>query len=126
MHNTEHTEQVTLVRWFRDTYPAGHYRIFAVPNGEFRHKSVAQRLNSEGVTSGISDLIILDRVKHRVLFLEMKKTRKTLKNGSPSKENLASPEQIEFLEFVNGIECCDGIVAYGYLEAKELVTQWLD
>lgn len=126
MHNTEHTEQVTLVRWFRDTYPSDYYRIFAVPNGDFRHKSVAQRLHSEGVTAGISDLIILDKVKHQVLFLEMKRKRRVLKNGSLSKENLASPEQIEFLDFVNGIEHSSGVVAYGYLDAKRCILKWLD
>jgi hypothetical protein len=90
MQDTEHAHQVTVVNWFRKTYP--NYLIYAVPNGELRAMSVAQRLKAEGVVSGIPDLeIIIDNgVTIRV---EMKKE----KGGVVSKEQKAIHAKMEEL-----------------------------
>ena len=90
MQDTEHVHQVTLVNWFRKNYP--DYLIYAVPNGELRAMSVAQRLKAEGVVSGIPDLEILipNGITIRV---EMKKE----KGGNVSKEQKAIHATMERL-----------------------------
>lgn len=53
---SEHDEQVAFVRWFRLKYKG--VRIFAIPNGGWRHITVATKLKAEGVCSGVPDLFI--------------------------------------------------------------------
>lgn len=70
--DSEHAHQVTFVNWFRDKYP--DCLIFAIPNGEIRAISVAKRLKSEGVVSGIPDLCCL-MSGGITLWIEMKKEK---------------------------------------------------
>ncbi len=70
--SSEHLEQVTAVNWFRKEYPK--CLIFAVPNGDLRAVSVAQRLKHEGVTAGIPDLCIIFE-NGKTVWIEMKKTK---------------------------------------------------
>lgn len=67
----EHDIQVSCISWFRYEYP--RYLIFAVPNGGSRHAIEAANMKREGVTAGVSDLIIV--ADHKVLFVEMKDRR---------------------------------------------------
>lgn len=71
---SEHVEQRNFVKWFRQNHEE---RIFAIPNGEKRHKSVASRLKAEGVSAGVPDLFIPEW--H--LWIEMKRQ----KGGTVSK-----------------------------------------
>lgn len=73
---TEHEEQREFVRWFRLAHPG--VRIFAIPNGGFRAKSVAARMKAEGVSPGVPDLFI----PAWRLWVEMKRS----KGGSQSAE----------------------------------------
>lgn len=60
MRQEEHRIQCAIVKWFYYAYPA--YRggcMFAVPNGGHRNIQTAARLKAEGVTSGVSDLLLL-------------------------------------------------------------------
>ena len=60
MRQEEHRIQCAIVKWFYYAYPA--YRggcLFAVPNGGHRNIQTAARLKAEGVTSGVSDLLLL-------------------------------------------------------------------
>ena len=60
MRQEEHRIQCAIVRWFYYAYPA--YRggcLFAVPNGGHRNIQTARNLKAEGVTSGVSDLLLL-------------------------------------------------------------------
>lgn len=66
---SEHSEQVAFVRWFRIEYPG--VRIFAIPNGSYRHKTTAERLKAEGVMSGVPDLYV--PAWH--LWIEMKRQK---------------------------------------------------
>lgn len=50
---------------------------FAIPNGGFRHKRVAEELRAEGVVAGVPDICIVWR--GRVFFIEMKAARGTLR-----------------------------------------------
>lgn len=60
MTHAEHKIQASIVDWFAYAYP--QYRgglFFAVPNGGHRDIQTAARLKAEGVTAGVSDLILL-------------------------------------------------------------------
>ena len=60
MRQEEHRIQCAIVKWFYYAYPA--YRggcLFAVPNGGHRNIQTARNLKAEGVTSGVSDLLLL-------------------------------------------------------------------
>lgn len=60
MRQEEHRIQCAIFKWFYYAYPA--YRggcLFAVPNGGHRNIQTARSLKAEGVTSGVSDLLLL-------------------------------------------------------------------
>ena len=60
MRQEEHRIQCAIVKWFYYAYPA--YMggcLFAVPNGGHRNIQTARALKAEGVTSGVSDLLLL-------------------------------------------------------------------
>ena len=60
MRQEEHRIQCAIVKWFYYAYP--QYRgglFFAVPNGGHRNIQTARNLKAEGVTSGVSDLLLL-------------------------------------------------------------------
>ena len=82
---TEHIEQVVVVNWMRTKHPK-HW-IFAIPNGEKRHMSVAKRLKAEGVTSGVPDLFI----PSLRLWIEMKRIK-----GSKTTQ-----EQKDWIKYLN-------------------------
>ena len=72
---TEHEEQKKVMAWVDEMTP--HFPelglLFAVPNGGFRHKSVAIKMKAEGVRAGVSDLMLpVARRGFYGLFLEMK------------------------------------------------------
>lgn len=69
----EHRLQVDCVNWFRLQYPKIAHAIFAIPNGGSRNKVEAARMKLEGVTAGVSDLILLkSNSKYGALCIEMK------------------------------------------------------
>lgn len=60
MRQEEHRIQCAIVKWFYYAYP--QYRgglFFAIPNGGHRNIQTARALKAEGVTSGVSDLLLL-------------------------------------------------------------------
>ena len=65
----EHAEQVTFLAEFKKAWPDTW--IFAIPNGEYRSPTVANRLKLEGVSPGVPDLYIPE---WRV-WVEMKRTK---------------------------------------------------
>lgn len=103
---SEHLEQVTAVRWFRDNYPG--VLIFSIPNGGFRHKAVAEKMRLEGAVPGIPDLMI----PAWRLFVEMK--AETGGRLSP-----AQKEQIAYLESV-GYRC---LVCHGFESFRDAIIQ---
>lgn len=77
---TNHAEsnlQRQCVAWFRYQYPADALMLFAVPNGGGRSVVEASIMKEEGVTAGVSDLILLEsRGGWGCLCLEMKTEKK--------------------------------------------------
>lgn len=101
---TEHQEQVNFVNWMECNYP--EHRLFAIPNGDKRHLSVAKRLKAEGVRPGVPDLFM----PSLFLFIEMKR----IKGSSTSKE------QKEWIKYLNENNYT-AVICKGAEEAKQAV-----
>jgi len=86
-------------------------RIFAIPNGGARGKSTAGRLKAEGVSAGVPDL----HVPAWAFWLEFKRR----------KGGVVSPEQKEWLEYLNTIGH-KAVVARGMDEAIREAEQRLE
>jgi len=73
---SELEEQSQLVAWAQDAQQA-HPELrllFAIPNGEHRHWTVAKRLKAQGVRAGVPDLFLpAPRSGWHGLFLELKR-----------------------------------------------------
>lgn len=73
MNHIESKIQQNCVKWFRLQYPKYDKLLFAVPNGGARNKREAGIMKGEGVTAGVSDLILLlSRKGYGALCIEMK------------------------------------------------------
>ena len=102
---SEDHEQMTLVQWFRRTYP--EVRIFSVPNGGHRHPAVAAKMKATGVVKGVPDLF----VPAWRLWIEMKRA----KGGS------LSPEQKDWIAYLEGVGYWV-IVGKGAENAKQQIS----
>jgi len=123
--NSEHSEQVLLIRWCRENegrYPALRL-IYAVPNGEIRHPAVANRLQAEGVKRGVPDLFLpAMRAIYGGLYIEMKKASAKPKRGGSGG---MSPEQMDWR--VSLIEAgYRHAVCYGFEEARKEIEDYLN
>lgn len=112
----EQKEQIVLHKYCK------HKKLisFAVPNGGSRNRLEAINMKHEGVTAGISDYVVI--LPHKILFIEMKRQRKKLKSGKLSTENLASKEQLAFIESLKTTIYAEGRVCYGAKEAIEFIN----
>ena len=78
----EHRLQTRMVHWFRLQFREMSHALFAVPNGGRRDAISGARLKAEGVTAGVSDLILLKSNRfYGALLIEVK-----TKIGRQSKE----------------------------------------
>jgi len=105
--STEHNEQAGFIIWFRNRYP--HVLIFAIPNGGYRDKATAAKLQVEGVVPGIPDLC----VPEWRLWIEMKR-----KGGNISNQQRLIINQL--LEIGHTV-----IVGYGAEDASRQVLDFL-
>lgn len=103
---SEHVEQVTLINWFRATYP--DVRIFAIPNGGWRDQNTAKKLKAEGVDSGVLDVFI----PAWRLWIEMKR----------QKGGRLSPEQKSWKEYLEGTGY-RVIVGRGFEDARRQIEE---
>ena len=78
-HQEEHEEQRMLMQWwalYSKSKGLSECLLFAIPNGGFRHISVAMKLKQEGVRAGVPDLFLaLPSGNYHGLFIEMKKAK---------------------------------------------------
>lgn len=73
MKNGEHNLQEGCIKWFRLQYPQYAKRLFAVPNAGKRANGRGKYFVREGLTKGVSDLILLIPNKHYSgMVIEMK------------------------------------------------------
>lgn len=59
MRHTESETQRFCVKWFRLQYPQLAKLLFAVPNGGARNLTEAAIMKGEGVTAGVSDMLLM-------------------------------------------------------------------
>ena len=79
--------QRQCVAWFRLQYPKHAKLLFAVPNGGARSRVEAAIMKAEGVTAGVSDLILLEpRGGYGALCIEMKREDKSSRQSARQKE----------------------------------------
>lgn len=85
-HVESHMQRM-CVGWFRLQYPAVGKLLFAVPNGGARSRTEAAIMKAEGVTAGVTDLILLvGRGGFNALCIEMKTTARESKLTLPQAE----------------------------------------
>ena len=126
MKKIEHHEQIKLVNYLSILERQGKIiTFFAIPNGGSRNSIEAKNLKREGVKAGVSDMQVI--LKDKVLFIEMKRPPKRLKNGKLSYSGISvSDKQKEFIECVRGSKVCEARVCYGFDEAREFVDGELE
>lgn len=124
MKGQEAEEQKDLVRWLE----LNGYDFFAIVN-EYnmayrdRKKSIISAIvdRQMGKKRGVSDLVIF--LGDKILFLEMKRPRRKLKNGQLSKEDLQNQDQKEFEKIVSKYEYAIYRIAYGYEDAVNIINE---
>lgn len=85
--------QRSCVRWFREEFPGHALMLFAVPNGGGRSRVEGAILKGEGVTAGVSDLILLEaRGGFGALCIEMKTRSKRSGQSDRQREWQAAAE----------------------------------
>lgn len=126
---TEYQEQVLFVSYLQklklEKKIIEYFAIANENNMSFTNKTVAiiqsNKAKASGKKSGVSDICII--LKNRVLFIEMKKSLKILKNGTPSYSGInVSDNQIKFIETVNKSDSVSATICYGYLDAKNTIN----
>jgi len=125
---SEEEEQKKVVQYLRLLENKKKIVTFFAPVNENKqskaNRTMAIRLATKakavGKRAGVSDLVII--FKSEVLFLEMKVAPKVLKSGKLSFTNSkVSDNQIDFLKSVCESDVCDGIVCFGFNDAKEKI-----
>ena len=125
---TEAQEQQKLVYWLR----IKHIPHFAPTNENNTYKQdrkyamIAEaKAKATGKLKGVSDLVVM--LPKKILFIEMKRRKKKLKNGDYSiSHTKVSKEQYEFLTTVNRYGYAEGRVCYGFEEARGFILENMD
>ena len=122
---TEAIEQQKLIQWLR-LKKIFHYATTNENNSYKQDRKYAmiaeQKAKSQGKLKGVSDITVL--LPNKILFIELKKQGKVLKNGNISHSNSkVSDEQIAFLEKVNSFDYAIGKVCYGFDDAKNFIEE---
>jgi hypothetical protein len=111
---TEHAEQVATVTWFRLQHKKYAKCLFSIPNGGVRHIGTAVKLKAEGGMAGVPDLfLMIPAAEYHGLFIEMK-----VKGGK------VSSSQKEFMTVATAMGY-KAVVCYGFDEAKDAITNYL-
>jgi hypothetical protein len=116
---SESTEQQAVVQWFNIKYPK--YRLISVPNGQMiggRNKfALIKKYKAEGMTSGVSDLLLcVARKGYHGLWIEMKDKGK--------KASSLSPDQIYWQSEMRDAGY-KAEWAAGFDEAKKIIEEYL-
>ena len=124
---TESIEQQKLIQWLK----VKKIFHFAVPNGSvlkgtpLQRAKQMQRLKNEGLLVGVSDIVVM--LPNKILFIELKRARKTLKSGKLSTSHTTvSAEQKSFMKRVNEFDYADAYISYGANEAMQIIQNSLE
>lgn len=103
-----------LITWFRIQYWQFKLHLWAIPNGGSRNIVTAVNLKAEGVLAGVSDLfLMIPKGVYHGMFIEMK-----------AKAGKVSDSQKEFMAAASSMNY-KTVVCYGFDEAKEAITKYL-
>lgn len=122
---SEAIEQQKLIQWLR-LNKIFHYATTNENNSYKQDRKYAmiaeQKAKAQGKLKGVADITVL--LPNKILFIELKKQGKKLKNGNISHSNSkVSDEQIAFLEKVNSFDYAIGKVCYGFDDAKKFIEE---
>ena len=130
--NNEAVEQKKCVEYLRILEARGKIITFFAPmnenlmSGSNREKAIKieNKAKAMGKRSGVSDLVIV--LRDKVLFVELKRAGKWLKNGKISYAGIkVSENQKAFLDKVEKSEVCNGFIAYGFNDFKDKIDEIL-
>lgn len=124
---SERVEQEKLVQWLR-LKKIFHYATTNENNTYKQDRKYAmiaeQKAKAQGKLKGVSDITVL--LPNKILFIELKRKGKLLKNGTVSHSNSkVSDAQLDFLNKVNSFDYADGKVCYGFEDAKSFIESYL-
>lgn len=90
--------QIQCVSWFKYQYPHLAPLFFAVPNGGSRDKKEAAIMKAEGITAGVSDLILnVPAGPYTQLAVEMKSPKGTLSDEQKRYSRYAQAVGIKYI-----------------------------
>lgn len=90
--------QIQCVSWFRYMYPHLAPLFFAVPNGGKRNKAEAAIMKAEGITAGVSDLILnIPSGRYTQLAIEMKDCTGTQSSAQKRYQRYAQAVGIKYI-----------------------------
>ena len=116
---SEHKEQAALIKAWRAYAPLhgiDERLLFAIPNGGKRDYRTAKILQSEGVRSGIPDLMLaIPKGMHHGLFIEMKK----------KKGGVVSDAQREMMDILNALGY-KAVICHGCDDAFACIISYLE
>jgi len=131
MKKLEELEQKKAVEYLEILKRQGKIISFFAPMNENlmsnsnRQKAIVieNKAKAMGKRKGVSDLVVI--LKDKVLFVELKRAGKRLKNGKISYTGIkVSENQKRFLEEVNQSSVCEGFIAYGFDDFKEKIDKF--
>ena len=128
MKNIEANHQKMFIKYLEIQKQRGNIIEYFAPVNEntssFTNRAVALKVEAKakamGKKAGVSDVVVI--LKNKVPFIEMKRPAKRLKSGKLSTAGIIVSEyQKQFLESISKSEVCEGIVCYGFDEAKNFI-----
>ncbi len=116
-------EQIAVVGWLR-LRQIRHYANVSENNTHKQNRKYAMiaegKARKAGKIKGIPDLTIF--LKDRILYIELKRQQKKLKNGGLSNsDSKPSTEQIDVMEWINTFPYAVAQVCYGAHEAIDFI-----
>lgn len=130
---TEYDEQVKLVQYLNILKKQGKIITFWATSNENntykQDKKYAMineiKLKRAGKRAGVCDMFVL--TENKLIAIEMKKAPKILKSGKLSKAGInVSDNQIKFLKDLNKSSIVFGKICFGFNEAKEFISNYID
>ena len=124
---TEAQEQIMLINYLK-AKKIFHYANVNENQMSSISKAMAIRVGAKhkalGKLAGLSDICCL--LKHKILYIELKKAPRKLKSGKFSTSHVkVSDNQKVFIDKVNEFDYVSARVCYGYKESIEFIEEEL-
>jgi len=122
---TEDNASETLATWCRYK----KIRIAHLANERKTFWITGAKLKRMGVSRGVPDYMIIINKKQaknnkaKLVFIELKRSKRMLKDGSKSKADLSTPEQKEWLKELNMTPNVNTYLCYGSGEAIDILEE---